>query len=41
MDLGIETDSTCELSREDQITSEVTYSMGQILNAHYSNARAN
>lgn len=41
MNLGGETDSTCELPRRDQITSKVTYSMGQILNACYSNARVN
>lgn len=41
MDSGRDTDFTRELPREDQITSEVTYSMGQILNAHYSKARAN
>ncbi|RMB98751.1 hypothetical protein DUI87_24970 [Hirundo rustica rustica] len=41
MDLGRERDSTCELLREDQIISKVPYSMGQILDARYNNARAN
>lgn len=41
MNLGKETDSTCELPREDQICNKVTYNGGQILNVRYKNARAN
>lgn len=41
MNLGGETDSTCELPREDQICNKATYSAGQMLNVLYNNARAN
>lgn len=41
MNLSRETDSACELPREDQICNKVTYSAGQILNILYNNARVN
>lgn len=40
MNLGRETDSSCELPREDQICKEVTYNAGQLLNVLYNNVTA-
>jgi len=40
MNLGRETDSTCELAIEEQIRNKVTYSVGQILDVLYNNVRA-
>lgn len=41
MNLVRETDSACELAREDQICNEVIFSVEQILNVLYNNAKTN